>query len=66
MPRAISVFRKAGFPVGISSRLAHTWRRRASGHRADDLTENGIDDILNVALVKVRALASDAPDGAVT
>jgi hypothetical protein len=34
----------------------------ASGHRADDLTENGIDDVLDVALVKVRFLASDALD----
>jgi hypothetical protein len=34
----------------------------ASGHRVDDLTENGIEDVLNVALVKVRVLASDAPD----
>jgi hypothetical protein len=34
----------------------------ASCHRADDLTENGIEDVFNVALVKVRVLASDAPD----
>ena len=34
----------------------------ASGHRADDLTENGIEDVLNVALANVRTLASDAPD----
>jgi len=33
-----------------------------SGHRADDLTENGIEDVLNVALANVRTLASDAPD----
>jgi acetolactate synthase regulatory subunit len=34
----------------------------ASCHRADDLTKNGIEDVFNVALVKVRVLASDAPD----
>jgi hypothetical protein len=36
--------------------------RSSTRHRADDLTENGIEDVFNVALVKVRVLASDAPD----
>jgi len=34
----------------------------ATSHRADDLIENGIDDILNVALVEVRVLVCDALD----
>jgi hypothetical protein len=33
-----------------------------SGHRADDLVENRIDDLLNVAFVEVRVLPSNVLD----
>jgi hypothetical protein len=52
--------RRANFD-GKSSEAAQL-NAIASGHRVDDLTENGIEGVLNVALVKVRAPASDAPD----
>src|SRR6185437_15670598 len=60
-----------GARIAASSRRAFLHRERAEAaqldaitarHRGDDLAQNGVDDILDIALIKVRVLLGDLLD----